>query len=133
MRETENKSGRGLKDPAVHELKLHSLDKFAVDTLRADSCTDWSAKWAVGRSEGIITFWKFGLIELISSFIGKGFMGIHVNWRGINLNKSKLYGVHLDDHLMGATSSFLTCQIDKLPFVFLGIPVGGNHRCRVMW
>lgn len=39
----------------------------------------------------------------------------------INLNKSKLYGVHLDDSLLQATSAFLACEIGKLPFLFLGI------------
>ncbi|XP_058734176.1 uncharacterized protein LOC131605901 [Vicia villosa] len=46
----------------------------------------------------------------------------------INLNKSKLFGVHLEEHVLLAASSFLGCQVGKLPFVFLGIPVGGNHR-----
>ncbi|XP_058757173.1 uncharacterized protein LOC131630412 [Vicia villosa] len=51
----------------------------------------------------------------------------------INLNKSKLYGIHLEDHVVNAASSFLSCQVEKIPFIFLGIPVGGNHRRRDLW
>lgn len=39
----------------------------------------------------------------------------------INLNKSKLYIVHLDGSLMQATSNFLACEIGELPFLILGI------------
>ncbi|XP_058742110.1 uncharacterized protein LOC131614557 [Vicia villosa] len=39
----------------------------------------------------------------------------------------------VDDTVLIVASSFLGCQIGKLPFVFLGIPVGGNHRRKQFW
>lgn len=43
----------------------------------------------------------------------------------INLNKSKLYGIYSASYCMEASSTFLGCKIDKLPFKFLGFLVGG--------
>lgn len=51
----------------------------------------------------------------------------------INLNKIKLYVVHLDSMLLQATSTFLVCEIRMLPFMFLIIPMGGNHRDKETW
>lgn len=42
----------------------------------------------------------------------------------INLNKIKLYGVHLDGNFVQPALTFLTCEIGNLPFMFLGIPMG---------
>ncbi|CAL5186225.1 unnamed protein product [Lathyrus oleraceus] len=51
----------------------------------------------------------------------------------INLKKSKLYGVHVEDFILESASSFLACKLEKIPFTFLGIPIGGNHRRRIFW
>ncbi|KAI5417416.1 hypothetical protein KIW84_042139 [Lathyrus oleraceus] len=47
--------------------------------------------------------------------------------------KSKLYGVHVEDFILESASSFLACKLEKIPFTFLGIPIGGNHRRRLFW
>ncbi|PNX74904.1 cysteine-rich receptor-like protein kinase, partial [Trifolium pratense] len=41
----------------------------------------------------------------------------------VNVNKSKLYGVNLEDRFLRASSYFLHCGVDSIPFRFLGIPV----------
>ncbi|XP_058765063.1 uncharacterized mitochondrial protein AtMg01250-like [Vicia villosa] len=46
----------------------------------------------------------------------------------INLHKSKLYAVCSSAYKVEASATFLGCKIDRLPFKFLGIWVGGNHR-----
>lgn len=51
----------------------------------------------------------------------------------INLNKSKLYGVNLDNYVMLAALSFFACQIGKFPFLFLAISIGGNRRRNEFW
>ncbi|KAI5405937.1 hypothetical protein KIW84_052621 [Lathyrus oleraceus] len=50
-----------------------------------------SSKWAVGRSGGILTLWKKKSFDLVSSFVGEGFLGIHVLWSGINLFLVNVY------------------------------------------
>ncbi|XP_058765404.1 uncharacterized protein LOC131638877 [Vicia villosa] len=64
------------------ETKLVNLDSFLVNSLWLEGPVGWSAKWAVGRSDGILTLWKPGLSELVFSSVGEGFLGIHVIWKG---------------------------------------------------
>lgn len=54
--------------------KLHNLDNFDVDSFWVDSSVDWIAKLAIGRSRGLLTIWKSGEFDLISSFFGKVFL-----------------------------------------------------------
>ncbi|XP_058726699.1 uncharacterized protein LOC131598080 [Vicia villosa] len=56
-----------------------------------------------------------------------------VSGLSLNLKKSKLYGVGIDDYRMGAAASFLGCKIERIPFKFLGLTVGGNHRRLDFW
>ncbi|CAJ2637312.1 unnamed protein product [Trifolium pratense] len=51
----------------------------------------------------------------------------------VNFFKSKLYGINLDDSFLRASSSFLNCGVDSIPFRFLGIPVGANPRRKATW
>ncbi|MCH82820.1 RNA-directed DNA polymerase (Reverse transcriptase) [Trifolium medium] len=41
----------------------------------------------------------------------------------VNFYKSKLYGINLDDSFLRASSSFLHCGVESIPFRFLRIPV----------
>ncbi|CAJ2631177.1 unnamed protein product [Trifolium pratense] len=49
----------------------------------------------------------------------------------VNFFKSKLYGINLEDSFLEAASSFLFCEVDSIPFRFLGIPVGANPRRKI--
>jgi hypothetical protein len=51
----------------------------------------------------------------------------------VNFHKSKLYGINLDGSFLGASSSFLHCEVETIPFRFLGIPVGANPRRKCTW
>ncbi|XP_058752440.1 uncharacterized protein LOC131625610 [Vicia villosa] len=51
----------------------------------------------------------------------------------VNFCKIRLYGVHVSDWLLSATSYFLVCGIDHLPFKFLGIIEGHGPRKEIMW
>src|SRR4051812_4408234 len=66
----------------IQESKLSSLIQVDVRSLWMDAKVEWSAKWFVERSRGIITLWKPGLFELIISFMGEGFLGLCVLWQG---------------------------------------------------
>ncbi|GAU32897.1 hypothetical protein TSUD_393180 [Trifolium subterraneum] len=46
----------------------------------------------------------------------------------INFVKSKIYAINVDERLLAAGSSFLSCRSEAIPFKFLGIPVGANPR-----
>ncbi|GAU47110.1 hypothetical protein TSUD_403430 [Trifolium subterraneum] len=51
----------------------------------------------------------------------------------VNFYKSKLYGVNIEDYFLRASSAYLNCEVDSIPFRFLGLPVGANPRRRAIW
>lgn len=46
----------------------------------------------------------------------------------VNFLKSSLMGVNVDEYFLNVAASFLFCSIGKVPFKFLGLPVGANPR-----
>ncbi|PNX82415.1 cysteine-rich receptor-like protein kinase, partial [Trifolium pratense] len=51
----------------------------------------------------------------------------------INFLKSKLYGINAADNFLVAASSYLGCNVESIPFKFLGLPVGANPRRQATW
>ncbi|XP_058725516.1 uncharacterized protein LOC131596794 [Vicia villosa] len=51
----------------------------------------------------------------------------------ININKSKIYDINIGTDFLAAAANFLPCEIGSMPFVFLGLPVGANHRRKTTW
>lgn len=50
----------------------------------------------------------------------------------VNLQKRKMYVVQEVPNLSHLTE-ILGCQIDVLPAMYLGLPLGGNTKSRVLW
>jgi len=46
----------------------------------------------------------------------------------VNLHKSSLGGIGVQPTNMDTFSIILNCTKMSLPFIYLGIPIGGNHR-----
>lgn len=44
----------------------------------------------------------------------------------VNFHKSCLMGVNVSAEFLGMASSFLNCKVGSLPFMYLGLPVGGK-------
>ncbi|XP_058746724.1 uncharacterized protein LOC131619669 [Vicia villosa] len=51
----------------------------------------------------------------------------------VNFHKSNIYGINVGDCYLEATSLFLSCKVDVLPFKFLGVWVGDSPRKLSMW
>jgi hypothetical protein len=51
----------------------------------------------------------------------------------VNFAKSRLFGVELEESFLHGASNFLNCKIGKLPFIYLGLPVGANPRKESTW
>jgi hypothetical protein len=51
----------------------------------------------------------------------------------VNLAKSCLYGINVEDRFIDAASTFLSCKVGSLPFSYLGLPIGANPRKRATW
>ncbi|GKV27402.1 hypothetical protein SLEP1_g36575 [Rubroshorea leprosula] len=51
----------------------------------------------------------------------------------INFDKSLLYGLNVEEEWVEKTAWSLNCRRGPLPFKYLGIPIGGNHRRLTFW
>ncbi|GJR55966.1 RNA-directed DNA polymerase, eukaryota [Tanacetum coccineum] len=51
----------------------------------------------------------------------------------INLSKSRLYGIWVDPAQVKIIANAINCVHEKLPFVYLGLPVGSNMRKGQSW
>ncbi|GKU86405.1 hypothetical protein SLEP1_g936 [Rubroshorea leprosula] len=51
----------------------------------------------------------------------------------INYRKSQLIGVGIDQNWSAKMAYQLCCKEGKLPFKYLGIPIGGNSRRKALW
>ena len=51
----------------------------------------------------------------------------------INFHKSMLVGVNVSDTCLNEAASVLSCKVGKAPFVYLGLPIGGDPRRLVFW
>ncbi|GAU34276.1 hypothetical protein TSUD_321220 [Trifolium subterraneum] len=51
----------------------------------------------------------------------------------VNFNKSMLVGVNIPESWLGEAASALRCRVGKIPFIYLGLPVGEDPRRLVFW
>ncbi|CAJ2642357.1 unnamed protein product [Trifolium pratense] len=51
----------------------------------------------------------------------------------VNFNKSLLVGVNIPDSWLGEAASVLCCKVGKIPFLYLGLQIGGDPRRLVFW
>lgn len=51
----------------------------------------------------------------------------------INFHKSKLVGIEVEGSITRRIASFLNCKVMRVPFTYLGLPVGGNPRRLAFW
>jgi len=49
-----------------------------------------------------------------------------VSGLSINLSKSTLFGINIAEEKVKDLGRSLNCNTSKLPFIYLGLPVGGN-------
>lgn len=89
----------------------HRILQFADDTIIIGKA-NWESVWSI----------KAAL---------RGFK--MVSGLKVNFFKSKLYGVHVKYEFLLATSNFLSCTVNAIPFKLLAVPVGSNPRRCVTW
>ena len=51
----------------------------------------------------------------------------------MNFNKSLLVGVNIPDSWLSEATSVLSCKVGKVPFLYLGLPIGGNLQRLSFW
>ncbi|CAJ2644534.1 unnamed protein product [Trifolium pratense] len=51
----------------------------------------------------------------------------------VNFHKSMLVGVNIPDSWLGEAASALCCRVGKIPFLYLGLPIGGDPRRLCFW
>ncbi|PNY14688.1 cysteine-rich receptor-like protein kinase, partial [Trifolium pratense] len=51
----------------------------------------------------------------------------------VNFHKSMLVGVNIPDSWLGEAASALCCNVGKIPFLYLGLSIGGDPRRLCFW
>jgi len=51
----------------------------------------------------------------------------------VNFNKSQLVGVNVSTSWLSKAAVALGCKVGSVPFVYLGLPIGGNARRLAFW
>ncbi|CAJ2651635.1 unnamed protein product [Trifolium pratense] len=51
----------------------------------------------------------------------------------VNFHKSMLVGVNIPDSWLGEAASALCCKVEKILFLYLGLPIGGDPRRLGFW
>lgn len=51
----------------------------------------------------------------------------------INFFKSNFIGVNIDPIFLNFAGDFLNCEIETLPFKYMGFLIGKNHRLESIW
>jgi len=51
----------------------------------------------------------------------------------VNFNKSLLVGINIADSWLYEATSILNCKVGKVPFVYLGLSIGGDPRRLAFW
>ncbi|KAL4313034.1 hypothetical protein GQ457_01G003880 [Hibiscus cannabinus] len=51
----------------------------------------------------------------------------------LNINKSKLLGINVEEHVVESWASLIHCKSEKLPTVYLGLPLGNNRNDAQIW
>jgi len=51
----------------------------------------------------------------------------------VNFNKSMLVGVNISDSWLVEAATILNCKVGKVPFLYLGLSIGGDPRRLAFW
>jgi len=51
----------------------------------------------------------------------------------VNFNKSMLVGLNIEQSWLIEAASILNCKVGKVPFLYLGLPIGGDPRRLAFW
>jgi len=51
----------------------------------------------------------------------------------VNFSKSCLIGLNIPTDFMDMAFEFLNCSRGRIPFIYLGLPVGANHGRASTW
>jgi hypothetical protein len=51
----------------------------------------------------------------------------------VNFNKSMLVGLNIEESWLIEAASILNCKVGKVPFLYLGLPIGGDPRRLAFW
>ncbi|KEH38240.1 hypothetical protein MTR_2g064455 [Medicago truncatula] len=51
----------------------------------------------------------------------------------VNYHKSMLVGINIDESWLNEATSVISCKIGRVPFMYLGLPIGGDARRLIFW
>jgi len=89
------------------------VDDMLIKAIWGIPSTGFSFQPSLSASGGLLTAWDSGL--------------------KVNFNKSLLTGVNLTASWLSEVALAMNCRVGALPFVYLGLPIGGHPRKLDFW
>ncbi|XP_058742529.1 uncharacterized protein LOC131615027 [Vicia villosa] len=75
----------------IQETKLHVFNESLACDFWGNKEVEWTTCNSVGAAGGMVILWRRGALSLNYSFLGKGFVGININWKGVGYNLVNVY------------------------------------------
>ncbi|MCH85039.1 cysteine-rich receptor-like protein kinase, partial [Trifolium medium] len=95
---------------------------FKVDFEKAYDFVDWGYLDDVMGKMSFPTLWRKWIKECVCTATAS-----------VNCNKSMLVGINIPDSWLGEAASALCCKVGNVPFLYLGLPIGGDPRRLGFW
>ncbi|RVW23167.1 hypothetical protein CK203_103011 [Vitis vinifera] len=57
----------------------------------------------------------------------------HISGLKVNLDKSNIYGINLDQNNLSRLAEMLDCKVSGWLILYLGLPLGGNPKACGFW
>nr|GEW05829.1 reverse transcriptase domain, reverse transcriptase zinc-binding domain protein [Tanacetum cinerariifolium] len=105
-------------DKGIFKGVFVSDDKVTVSHLQYADDTIFFGKWNKENAKSLMCILK--CFEEVSCL-------------RMNYNKSKLYGIGVNEREMAEMARWMGCGIGEFPFAYLGLPIGGNMRRIKAW
>ncbi|RVX23341.1 Transposon TX1 uncharacterized 149 kDa protein [Vitis vinifera] len=110
---------------------------FKIDFEKAYDHVNWDFLDHVLEMKGFSPRWRSWMRGCLSSvsyaILVNGMLKDGSRQLEVNLDKSNLFGINLDQNHLSRLASLLDCKASDWPILYLGLPLGGNPTACGFW
>lgn len=75
----------------IQETKLPVFNDLLTRTFWGSKNVEWTVCNSLGAASGMVILWRKEACNVNYSFVGKGFVGINIDWKGVGYNLINVY------------------------------------------